>query len=102
MLWQHAVAVLCLAATTDANGLITMQGWLFGTHLYVLCMQEQGNQPVGTQKAKMPRLKAALREGIFDVMYECIQSAAQVVLVHDSLMTLSCYNSKIPNAGKHL
>jgi len=41
-------------------------------------MQEQGNQPVGTQKAKMPQLKAALREGTFDVVYACIQHAVQV------------------------
>jgi len=45
----------------------------------LLCVQEQqGNQPVGTQTAKMPWLKAALREGIFDAVYECIQHAVQV------------------------
>lgn len=55
-----------------------MQGGLFGSHSHVLCMQEQGIQLVGTQTAKMPRLKAALREGTFDVVYECIQHAVQV------------------------
>ena len=49
-------------------------------------MQEQVNQPVGTQAAKMPQLKAALREGTLDVVCDCIQSAVQVVLVHTGML----------------
>lgn len=50
-----------------------------------LLIGEQGNWPVGTQKAEMPQLKAALREGSFDVVYECIQHAVQAQLPTGSL-----------------
>ena len=82
----HGLCITCklfVTAVLSLNHNARLTVWYT---LTVICMQEQVNQPVGTQAAKIPQLKAALREGTLDVVCDCIQSAVQVVLAHTGML----------------